>query len=46
MFDLTNCYAAARRFSPANASHSERAMNVMLNVWCGVLLVAVATWLL
>jgi hypothetical protein len=47
VFDFTNCYAV-----PPIVQHCERVayraglLNVVLNAWCGLLLVAAAAWLL
>jgi hypothetical protein len=47
VFDLTNCYAAPPVILPCErVAYRAGAMNVVLNVWCGVLLIAVAAWLL
>ena len=47
VFDLTNCYAAPPVILPCErVAYRAGGMNVVLNVWCGVLLIAVAAWLL
>jgi hypothetical protein len=47
VFDLTNCYAASPVAQPCERIVYKAGMlNVVLNGWCGLLLVAVAAWLL
>ena len=47
VFDLTNCYAAPPVILPCERiAYRAGGMNVVLNVWCGLLLIAVAAWLL
>jgi hypothetical protein len=47
VFDFTNCYAAPPIVQPCErVAYKAGIMNVVLNAWCGVLLVAVAAWLL
>ena len=47
VFDLTNCYAAPPVAQPCERVVYQAGMlNVALNGWCGLLLVAVAAWLL
>jgi hypothetical protein len=47
VFDFTNCYAAPPVILPCErVAYRAGAMNVVLNVWCGLLLVVVAAWLL
>jgi hypothetical protein len=47
IFDLTNCYAAPPVVQPCERiAYRAGALNVAFNVWCGVLLIAVAMWLL
>jgi hypothetical protein len=47
VFDFTNCYAAAPVVQPCErVAYRTGALNVAFNVWCGVLLIAVAVWLL
>jgi hypothetical protein len=46
VFDLTNCYAAPPVLLPCErVAYRAGAMNVVLNVWCGLLLIVVAAWL-
>jgi hypothetical protein len=46
VFDFTNCYAAPVVQPCERVAYRAGALNVVLNLWCGVLLVAVAAWLL
>ena len=47
VFDFTNCYAAPPIVQPCERVVSKAGtLNVVFNAWCGVLLVAVAAWLL
>jgi hypothetical protein len=47
VFDFTNCYAAAPVVQPCErVAYRTGALNLAFNVWCGVLLIAVAVWLL
>jgi len=47
VFDFTNCYAAPPIAQPCErVAYRAGALNVALNAWCGVLLIAIATWLL
>jgi hypothetical protein len=47
VFDFTNCYSAAPIVQPCErVAYMTGTMNVVLNGWCGLLLVAVAIWLL
>jgi hypothetical protein len=47
VFDFTNCYAAPPIVQPCErVAYQAGIMNVVFNAWCGVLLVAVAAWLL
>lgn len=47
VFDLRNCYAAAPVIQPCErVAYRAGALNVALNLWCAVLLIAVAAWLL
>ena len=47
VFDLTNCYAAPPVAQPCERVAFEAgALSVAFNVWCGLLLIAVAAWLL
>ena len=46
VFDLTNCYAAPPITLPCErVAYRTGTMNAALNVWCGLLLTAVAAWL-
>ena len=47
VFDFTNCYAVPTVAQPCErVAYRGGLLSVVLNVWCGVLLVAVAAWLL
>lgn len=47
VFDFTNCYAAPPIAQPCErVAYRAGTMNVAFNVWCGVLMMAVAAWLL
>jgi hypothetical protein len=47
VFDLTNCYAVPPVAQPCERiAYRAGALNAVLNVWCGLLLLAVAVWLL
>ena len=47
VFDFTNCYAVPRVAQPCErVAYRTGELNVALNLWCGVLLMAVAVWLL
>jgi hypothetical protein len=47
VFDLRNCYAAPPVARPCErVAYRAGTLNVLLNAWCGLLLVAVAAWLL
>ena len=47
VFDFTNCYAAPPIVQPCErVAYKAGALNVVFNAWCGLLLVAVAAWLL
>ena len=47
VFDLTNCYAVPPIVQPCErVAYKVGTLNVLLNAWCGLLLVAVAVWLL
>ncbi len=47
VFDLRNCYAAAPVIQPCErVAYRAGALNVALNLWCALLLIAVAVWLL
>ena len=45
VFDFTNCYAAAVVQPCERVAYRAGALNVAMNIWCGVLLIAVALWL-
>ena len=46
-FDFTNCYAAPPTVQPCErVAYRAGLLNVMLNAWCGLLLIGVAAWLL
>ena len=47
VFDFTNCYAAPPIVQPCErVAYEAGTLNVVFNAWCGLLLVAVAAWLL
>jgi len=47
VFDFSNCYAVPRLVQPCErVAFRTGGLNAALNVWCGVLLMAVAAWLL
>ena len=47
VFDFTNCYAAPPVVQPCErVAYRAGALNVVMNFWCGLLLIAVAAWLL
>jgi hypothetical protein len=47
VFDFTNCYSAAAVVQPCErVAYKAGTLNVALNAWCGLLLVALAAWLL
>jgi len=47
VFDLRNCYAAAPVIQPCErVAYRAGALNVAFNLWCAILLIAVAAWLL
>ena len=47
VFDFTNCYAAPPVAQPCERiAYTAGTLNVVLNAWCGLLLLAVAGWLL
>ena len=47
VFDFTNCYAAPPVVQPCErVAYRAGLLNVAFNVWCGLLLIAVAAWLL
>lgn len=46
VFDFTNCYAVPQVVQPCErVAYRAGALNVAMNVWCGVLLIAGALWL-
>jgi hypothetical protein len=46
VFDFTNCYAASPIVQPCErVAYRAGMLNVVLNAWCGLLLVAAAAWL-
>ena len=46
VFDFTNCYGAAVVLPCERIAYRAGALNVAFNVWCGLLLVGAAVWLL
>src|SRR5262245_55459363 len=46
VFDFTNCYAAPVVQPCERVAYRVGALNVALNFWCGLMLVAAAAWLL
>ena len=47
VLDFTNCYAAPPLVQPCErVAYRAGTMNVAFNVWCGLLMMAVAAWLL
>jgi len=47
VFDFTNCYAAPPIAHPCERiAYRTGELSMALNVWCGVLMIAVAAWLL
>jgi len=47
VYDFTNCYASPPIAQPCErVAYRTGGLNVVLNLWCGVLLLAVAAWLL
>jgi hypothetical protein len=47
VFDFTNCYAAPPIVQPCErVAYRAGTLNVVLNAWCGLLLLVVAAWLL
>jgi hypothetical protein len=47
VFDFTNCYAAPPVVQPCErVAYRTGGLNMVMNLWCGVLLIAVAAWLL
>jgi hypothetical protein len=47
IFDFSRCYAAPPIVQPCErVAYRAGTLNVLLNAWCGLLLVAVAIWLL
>jgi hypothetical protein len=45
VFDFTNCYADPVVLPCERVAYRAGALNAVLNVWCGLLLMAVAAWL-
>jgi hypothetical protein len=46
VFDLKNCYAAPVVLPCERVTYRAGVLNMALNLWCAVLLIAVAAWLL
>jgi hypothetical protein len=46
VFDFTNCYVAPVVQPCERVAYRAGALNAVLNLWCGVLLIAVAAWFL
>jgi hypothetical protein len=47
VFDFTNCYAGPPVVQPCErVAYTAGALNVVLDFWCGLLLTAIAAWLL
>jgi hypothetical protein len=46
VFDFTNCYVAPVVQPCERVAYRTGALNVAMNIWCGVLLLAVALWLM
>ena len=47
VFDFTNCYAVPRAVGPCErVAYRMGQLNMALNLWCGVLLMTAAVWLL
>ena len=47
VFDFANCYAAPPVVQPCERiAYRTGGLNMVLNLWCGLLLIAVAAWLL
>ena len=46
VFDFTNCYAVPLVVQPCERVAYRTELNMALNVWCGVLLIVAAVWLL
>jgi hypothetical protein len=47
VFDFTNCYAPPPVVQPCEqVAYKAGALNLAFNVWCGVLLIGLAAWLL
>ena len=46
VFDLKNCYTVPVVLPCERVAYRAGALNVAFNLWCGVLLLAVAAWLL
>jgi len=45
VFDFTNCYAAHVALPCERVAYRAGALNAMLNIYCGLLLIVVAAWL-
>ena len=46
VFDFTNCYGAAPVVQPCErVAYTAGGLTVAMNIWCGVLLIGVAIWL-
>ena len=45
VFDFTNCYADRVVLPCERVAYRAGALNAVLNMWCGLLLIAVAAWL-
>jgi len=47
VYDFTNCYAAPPIVQPCErVAYKAGSLNVLFNVWCGLLMLAVALWLI
>jgi hypothetical protein len=46
VFDFTNCYVAPVVQPCERVAYKAGALNALLNLWCGVLLIVVAAWFL
>ena len=46
VFDFTNCYAPVVVQPCERIAYRTGALNVAMNIWCGVLLIGVAFWLM
>jgi len=46
VFDLSNCYAAPPIVQPCERiAYKAGSLNMVLNIWCGVLMMTVAAWM-